>query len=87
MAGGDDRDAGVEIQEAVAIHVFDDGAFALCGHQRIAAGVGWRYDFLIAFDDGTRARAGDGAGEARKVLTDLFQCVAHGLLLFIRLSW
>ena len=28
VAGGDHRDAGVEIEKAVAVHVFDDGAFA-----------------------------------------------------------
>ena len=29
VAGGDDGDAGVEIQEAVAVHVFDYGALAV----------------------------------------------------------
>jgi hypothetical protein len=42
VAGGHHGDAGVEIQETVAVHVFDDGAFAAAGYQRIAARVGWR---------------------------------------------
>src|ERR1700730_15535938 len=42
MASGNDRDSGREIQEAVAVDVFDNGAFTLVGNQRIAPGVGRR---------------------------------------------
>ena len=78
VAGGDYGDAGGEIEEAVAVHVLDDGAFAFVRHQRIAARVGRRYDFRIAFDDGARAGTGQGSVEDRKVRTDLFQGLAHG---------
>ena len=42
MSGGAYRDAGIEIQKPIAIHVFDDGAFAVIDDQRIAARIGRR---------------------------------------------
>ncbi len=50
VPGGHYGDAGREIEEAVAIHVFHDGALAFLRYKRIAA----------AFDDGPRARTRHG---------------------------
>ena len=44
VAGGDHGDAGVEIQEPVAVDVLDDRAFAALRHQRIAPRVRRRND-------------------------------------------
>ena len=39
VAGGDDGDAGVEVEEAVAVDVVDHGAFAVVDDQRVVARV------------------------------------------------
>ena len=67
MAGGSHGDAGGEIEELVAVDVFDDDAASALGHQRVGARVGRRQVFVIACDDafGIGARNGGrqlGAG-------------------------
>ena len=58
VAGCDNGDAGVEIQETITIHILDNGAFTAGHDKRIAASIGRRHDFRVAFDDapGIRAR-------------------------------
>ena len=58
MAGGGHGDAGGEVEELVAVHVFDAHAAAALGYQRIGAGVGRRNVTVIAL----QVRAGIGAG-------------------------
>ena len=58
VAGGGDGDAGGEVEELVAVHVFDPGAAAALGYQRIAARVGRGNPAIIRFHDG----AGFGSG-------------------------
>ena len=58
MPGGNDGDARIEIEEAIAIHVFDHGAFAAFDDQRITARIGRRNDCAIAFNDRFRLRTG-----------------------------
>ena len=48
MAGGNDGDAGGEIEENVAVHVFYHRAAAALGDQRIIARVGRRKNRVIA---------------------------------------
>ena len=50
MAGGHDGDAGVHVQEAVAVHVFDDGSPAALDDKRIAAGIARRDIAMVFFD-------------------------------------
>ena len=52
-----DGDAGGAIEEAVAIHVLDDGALAAGDDERIVAGVRRRDELAIAIDDGLGLRA------------------------------
>ena len=66
MAGSHDGDAGSKVEELVAVHVFDAGAAAALGHQRIAARVGRRDVLMIEVEDslGFRARQrSDQAGQ------------------------
>jgi len=51
MAGCDDGDTGGEIEEAVGIDVFGNGAFAALHDEGIAASVGGREDGVVALDD------------------------------------
>ena len=57
MARRDHRDPGVEIEEAVPVHVLDDRALAALRHQRIAPRIGRRNHRAVALDDGPRARS------------------------------
>ena len=64
VAGGSHGNAGGEIEELVAIHVGDDNAAALLGHQRIGAGVGRRNIFVVAFENALGVGAGQGSLES-----------------------
>ena len=77
VAGRDHGDPGIEIEKAVAVHIFDDGAFPAVGHQRVAARVGRGNDARVAVDDGARTGAGQGSGHPRKIQVDLFQGLTH----------
>ncbi len=48
MAGGNHCDSSIEIEETVAIHVFNDGALSAARHQRIIARVGGREHITVA---------------------------------------
>ena len=65
MAGGDDGDARGEIEEGVAVHVFDQRAAAGLRDQRIVARVGRRDHGVIALDNFLRFRAGQRGDEVR----------------------
>ena len=67
VAGGVDGDAGGEVEELVAVDVFDAAAAAAFGDQRIAAGVGGRHPAIVGVDDGARFGSGQRAGDARRV--------------------
>jgi hypothetical protein len=54
-------DAGVEIEERVAVHVFYDGAVAAFHHQRVAARVTGRDIPGVAFEYGFCFRSGQGS--------------------------
>ncbi len=73
VAGGHDGDSGVEVEEAVAVHVLHDGAFAVRATSGIAARVGRRHYSCVALDDGPRARTRQGGLQNRKVHADLFE--------------
>ncbi len=67
MAGRSHGDAGGEIKELIAVHIFNDDAASTLGDQRIRTCVGRRKVLLIARDDalrvGTRNRSLElGAG-------------------------
>ena len=64
MAGGGDGDAGGKVEELVAVHVFDPGAAAALGDQRIAARVGGRHPAIVCFDDGACLGSGQWSGDA-----------------------
>src|ERR1039457_1381553 len=87
VAGGHDGDAGGEIEEAVAIHVFHYGALAFARHQRIAARIRWRHHLGVASDHGPRARAREWPLENRQVRTGLLQRRGHGNNSFSVLNW
>ena len=59
VAGGVDGDAGGEVEELVAVDVFDADAAAGFGDQRIAAGVAGGDEAVVVGDD----LLGEGAGE------------------------
>ncbi len=50
VAGGDDGNPGCKIQEAVAVHIPDFGAFAVIHDKRDPTRIGWRNDSRIALD-------------------------------------
>jgi len=79
---GHHRDAGVEIQEPVAVYILHHRAFTALHHQRVAARVRRGNMAGVAFDDGPRTRAGNGADHVGKIRADLFQGLGHGKLLF-----
>ncbi len=58
MPGRADRDAGREIEEAVAVHVPGLGAAGVRHHERVVARIGRRGDLAVALDH--RARLGSG---------------------------
>jgi len=64
VAGGGDGDAGGEVEELVAVHVFDPGAAAPFGYQRIATCVGGGDPTVVGFHDGARFGSGQWSGDA-----------------------
>src|SRR5581483_5043957 len=58
MAGRADRDAGVEIEEPVAVDVLDNGSGTAFSDQRIGTRVRRRDVLPVTFDDRARLRAG-----------------------------
>ena len=70
VAGGDDGDAGVQVEEAVAIDVLDDGAVAARDHERVGARVGRRENARVALDDGFRLGAGQWRDQIRQIVTN-----------------
>src|SRR5688572_5370890 len=58
-AGRVHGDAGRAIEEAVAVDVFDDGAFAAGDDERIVAGIRRRDELRVLLDDCLRLRAGE----------------------------
>ena len=60
VAGGDDGDAGGEVEELVAVDVVDADAAAAFGDQRIAAGVAGGDEAVIVGDDLLGERTGEG---------------------------
>ncbi len=61
VAGGADGDAGGEVEEAIAIDVFDDAAEGALDDEGVLAGVRGGTEAFIAIDE----LAGAGAGEGR----------------------
>jgi hypothetical protein len=66
MAGGDDGDAGCEIEEGVTVHVFYSGAAADLGDERIIASVRRRDHVMVAFDEFLGFGAGQFGNEVRQ---------------------
>ena len=60
------RDARGKIQERVSVDVFDDGAVAFLGYQRIFTSERRRHEFGVGGDDLLRSRAGQRRDEARR---------------------
>ncbi len=58
VAGGDDGDSGVEVEEAVAVDVLDDAAAAAPHDQRVDPGERRAGHGLVARDDRGGVRAG-----------------------------
>ena len=58
MAGGANRNACGEIEEHVAVDVFDHGAAAALGDQRVIARVGRRHEFRVGFEHALGVRTG-----------------------------
>ena len=58
VAGGVDGDAGVEVEEAVAVDVLDHAAGAAPHDERVDAGQRRAGDALVALDDAAGERAG-----------------------------
>ncbi len=61
MAGCDYGDAGGEVEEVVAVDIFDDGSFSALHNERITAGVGSRKHRLVAANDLLRLGPGQGS--------------------------
>ena len=66
VAGRADRDAGGEVEEAVAVDVGDDQPRAGLRNQRVGAGQGRAGDGLVAGDDLARLRAGQLGDDVRR---------------------
>ena len=60
VTGGGHGDAGGEIEEFVAVHVFDDDAAAALGDHRVGTRVGRRNVLVIARENALGVGAGDG---------------------------
>ena len=67
MAGGAHRDAGHEVEEAVAVHVPHLGAAAVRHHERVVARVRGRDHLGVAGDHRQRLRAGQGGLDVVRV--------------------
>ncbi len=65
MAGGVDGDAGGEVEELVAVDVFDAAAEAAFDGERITAGVAGRKQGFVAGNDLPGVGAGQGADDLR----------------------
>jgi len=68
MAGRADRDAGGEVQEAVAVHVGHDTAVAGLGHERIGPSQAGADDRVVAGDEGLGTRPRQLRDEMRRRL-------------------
>ena len=62
-----DRDARVEIQKDVAVHIFDHRAVAALHHERVASRVAGRDELLIAFEHLFGLRAGQSRFYFRQI--------------------
>src|SRR5205823_1607134 len=76
VAGGADRDAGREVEEAVAVHILHYRSIAAGASQWINAGVRRRGETLVVFNQ----RLGQWAGEGRFEERDLSGSGHGGLL-------
>ena len=63
---------GVEIEKAVAVDIFDHGAFAMIGYQRIAARIRRGKYLLVAFDKSLRARSWNRRQDLWQIHADSF---------------
>ena len=59
VPGGRDGDAGVDVEEDIAVHVLDDRPGAAAGHERVRPWKRRRRDAPVAFDPRPRLRARD----------------------------
>jgi hypothetical protein len=67
VAGGDDGDAGREVEEAVAVDVLDDGPDAADGDDRVGPRQARARPRLVEGDVGSGAGAGDLGDEAGRL--------------------
>ena len=72
MTGGDDRNSGGAVEEAIAVDVLKHGSLAPRGHQRIAARVRRRHDGVVPLDNRARIRTRQSCNQMGKVRADGF---------------
>ena len=77
MAGGHHRDAGIEIEEAVAVHVFDDGAFAAAPPPADSSGCRTAKPLADRARSPPARAARARVRQKRQILADLLQGLAH----------
>src|SRR5262245_13263432 len=67
VAGRANGNSGAEIEEAIPIHIFDNGAGAPPNHERIRSRVRRRNVFLIVGDDVARLRTRQFTDDTRQL--------------------
>jgi len=84
VAGGNDGDAGGEVEENVAVSVFDHGAASAAGDERIRAGIRRRDVAVVQRDDALGFRPGKRSLELGALGVQLSCGAGHCALLFVR---
>src|SRR3954451_16191230 len=67
VASRGDGNAGREVEELVAVHVFDHEATTALRHQRIGACIRGRNDAVVMLDGALRVRTGQSSADHRAV--------------------
>ena len=81
MAGGADGDAGGEVHEHVAVHVFDHRAAPALGDQRVIARVRRRHELGVSFEDALGVRSGSSVTSLGSFQSDFDGAVARDFVL------
>src|SRR4051794_35645827 len=67
VASRGDGNTGREVEELVAVHVFDDDAATALRHQRIGACIRGRNDAVVMRDGALRVRTGQSSPDHRAI--------------------